>query len=54
MSSSHHTTALPLLTIPNSGLMDRDEWKNLGLSNLAGDTQTQPTPTKDKDKPNNS
>lgn len=29
--------------------MDRDDWKNLGLSNLSGDTQA--NVTKDKDKP---
>lgn len=26
-----------LLNTPSSGLMERDEWKNLGLANLKGD-----------------
>ncbi|CAL1696217.1 unnamed protein product [Somion occarium] len=32
-----------------NGLMDRDDWRNLGLSNLQGDPAT--AVTKDKDKP---
>ncbi|KIP03519.1 hypothetical protein PHLGIDRAFT_110785 [Phlebiopsis gigantea 11061_1 CR5-6] len=35
----------------NKGLMDRDDWKNLGLSNLAGDTPKSGPPTSTSNPP---